>query len=126
MDATAVGWGLMSLKPTPLRKNQRCQYIPQRRLERNMIYSFKPKPVLMQILVCAVFSEKDKGCLCSESGCSDILILFCSRVSAIQMGLGTEWCLVGHWETRLALQPLGWWYLLEDRFRLLFSPLQRL
>lgn len=94
---------------------------------RNMIYSFKPKPVLMQILVCAVFSEKDKGRLCSESGCcSDILTLFCSQVSAIQMGLGTEWCLVGHRETRLALQPARWWYLLEDWFRLLFSPLQRL
>lgn len=57
---------------------------------RNMIYSFKPKPVLMEIVVCAVFSEKDEGCLCSESGCcSDILTLFCSWVSAIQTGLGT-------------------------------------
>lgn len=28
---------------------------------RNMIYSFKPKPVLMEILVRAVFSEKDEG-----------------------------------------------------------------
>lgn len=45
---------------------------------RNMIYSFIPKPVLMQNLVCAMFLEKDKGHLCSESGCSDIFnpILF--------------------------------------------------
>lgn len=68
----------------------------------------------MQILVRAMFSEKDEGRLCSESGCcSDILTLFCSRVSAIQTGLGTEWCPVG--------RRAGWWYLLEDQFRFLLG-----
>lgn len=55
---------------------------------RNMIHLFKPKPVLMRILRCAVFSEKDKGSVLSSGYCSNILVSLCPRVSVIQMHTG--------------------------------------